>query len=94
LERLLQKIVFSGITSDIDYASDDDRCSGSAEDGTKYWLKGYYFMDESVLTHELTNSEINAILDPNSDEFKNYMNYVYDVSGKNATLYPDYLLNR
>jgi hypothetical protein len=35
-----------------------------------------------VATHELTNTELNAILDPTSDSYRDYLNFVYDVEGK------------
>jgi hypothetical protein len=35
-----------------------------------------------VATHELTNTELNAILDPTSDSYRDYLSFVYDVEGK------------
>lgn len=57
-----------------------DRCSGHDYDATKSWLEGYYFTDESVLTQTLTNQELTQVLDPSSEQYKNYINFVYDSS--------------
>ena len=46
--------------------------------GTKEWLRGFYFQDESIMAHELTNAQLAAILDPTSDSYR-------DLIGKSSS---------
>jgi hypothetical protein len=46
--------------------------------GTKYWLTGYHFEDDSVVAQDVTNAEFMNILNPQSDEYRDYFNFVYD----------------
>jgi hypothetical protein len=77
MERIFQKSVFSGIFSDMTYST-VDHCEGHSAESVKSWLKGYYLEDESVDTSTLTNAELIGILDPNSDKYRDYLNFVYD----------------
>lgn len=43
-------------------------------------------LDETIATEELTNVEINAMLDPTSDHFRDNFNFVYDVDGETLFL--------
>ena len=38
--------------------------------GTKEWLRGFYFQDASIMSHDLTNAQLAAILDPTSDSYR------------------------
>jgi hypothetical protein len=55
-------------------------CSGHLENGTKYWLKGLYFDDPDVDVSTLTNTELNEVLNPKGDLYRDYINFVYDDS--------------
>ena len=79
MERTFQKSVFSGIFTDMIYNT-SDKCSGHDSSESKYWLKGLYFVDETVGTHELSNEELTGILDPSSDQYRDLLNFVYDTS--------------
>lgn len=46
----------------------------------KYWLKGFYFADESVNTTSQTNAQLTMILDPTSDQYRDLINFVYDTA--------------
>jgi hypothetical protein len=80
VERMFQKVIFSNLTSDTDYTSTADRCSGHEKVGTKYWLTGFYFTNTSVVSEELTNVQINEILNPTTDQYRDLVNFVYDTS--------------
>jgi hypothetical protein len=77
MERIFQKSVFAGIFSDMVYST-VDHCEGHSAQSVKSWLNGYYFEDESVDTSTLTNAELIGILDPSSDKYRDYLNFVYD----------------
>ena len=79
MERTFQKAVFSGIFSDMKYDS-SDHCSGHNSMVGKYWLKGFYFADESVNTTSQTNAQLTMILDPTSDQYRDLINFVYDTA--------------
>jgi len=53
-------------------------CSGHAADATKSWLKGFYFVDESIQAETLTNAQLTAYLVPDSAEYRDLINFVYD----------------
>lgn len=55
-------------------------CSGHNAEEKKAWLDGYYFIDQSVITSDLTNSELTLILDPKSTQYRDMINFVYDVA--------------
>ena len=55
-------------------------CSGHDANGKKSWLKGLKFDDLSVDPSDLTNTELSAMLDPNSDHFRDWANFVYEDS--------------
>jgi hypothetical protein len=77
VERIFQKAMISGVSSDSDY-SFVGSCSGHGANSPKAWLKGFYLVNETVNTAELTNSQLTNILDPNSDEYRDLINFVYD----------------
>ena len=79
MERMFQKAVFAGIFTDMDYTS-SDHCSGHDSEIGKYWLKGFYFANETIAAIDLTNSELTAILDPTSHKYRDLINFVYDTS--------------
>lgn len=80
VERLMQRVLFANMTSDTKYSSMDDHCSGHSATGTKAWLKGFYLLDESIETQKLTNTDFAAILNPTTDEYRDLVNFVYDVT--------------
>lgn len=80
VERIMQKAIFSNVLTDSAYSSSDEHCSGHMNTGTKSWLEGFYFTDESVVVEELTNVEIGNILNPVTDEYRDYVNFVYDLA--------------
>lgn len=80
VERIMQKAIFSDVLTDTAYVSSDEHCSGHMNTGTKSWLKGFFFTDETVVVEELTNVEIGNILNPVTDEYRDYVNFVYDRS--------------
>ena len=79
VERIFQKSMLSGVTSDSDYTSLDN-CSGHIATSTKAWLKGFYLVNQTIDTATLTNSQLTNILDPNSDEYRDLINFVYDTA--------------
>ena len=79
MERTFQKSVFSGIFTDMIFKS-SDKCSGHDSSVIKFWLKGFYFIDESISAESLSNEELTEILDPTSDQYKDLINFVYDTS--------------
>lgn len=81
VERIMQLVYTEGLASDYiyDYLTPTNQdCSGHRADSTKFWLKGYYFMDETVDSSSLTNAELQNVLDPRSDEYGLYIPYIYD----------------
>lgn len=78
VERLMQKAVFENAFTDVTYSSDDQHCSGHMNQGTKYWLSGFYFSDESIAAESLTNVEIANILNPVTEQYRDLVNFVYD----------------
>jgi hypothetical protein len=81
VEKLYQKMNFESWLSDSSYvAFNDGACSGHDANGTKSWLDGLSFIDTSVDVKSLTNTEIMAILNPNSDSYRDYINFIYDHS--------------
>jgi hypothetical protein len=81
VERLFQKSVFSDIFTDMDYPmkeADGLPCSGDNSTSLKFWLNGFYFVDESIRADNLTNAELTNILVPTSDEYRDLINFVYD----------------
>jgi hypothetical protein len=59
---------------------------GYVVQGTKAWLAGFFFSDATISAQDLTNEDINTILNPTSDDYRNLVNFVYDVSGWNVCL--------
>lgn len=82
VERLMQKVIFSGITTDTAYDASTAHCSGHENMGTKAWLKGYYFVDKSIAAEEVTNVDLNTYLNPTTDEYRDNFNFVYDSDSK------------
>lgn len=80
VERLMQRVVFEDVLTDYTYPKQQGGCSGHISTGTKYWLKGFFFEDKSVNTYTLTNAALTSILVPTTDEYRDYINYVYDKS--------------
>jgi hypothetical protein len=79
VERLFQRVVFEGALTDGVYLnSKRNECSGHVDEGTKKWLDGFYFQDESVVASELTNVELSEILDPTGDKYRDYIDFVYE----------------
>ena len=70
----------AGVLSDTTYSDEEypQICSGHKSTSTKAWLAGFSFLDETVEAQGLTNSELSDILNPTSDEYRDYINYVYD----------------
>lgn len=79
VERLFQRAVFENMFSDMVYTdSETGYCSGHAADGTHAWLKGFYFVDETIKAEEVTNAQLTAYLVPDSNEYRDLVNFVYD----------------
>jgi hypothetical protein len=79
VERLYQTAAFAGTFSDMAYASKADvPCPGHAPDTLKPWLEGLGFAEPSVQAETLTTAELTYILDPQSDEYRDLIKYVYD----------------
>eukprot|EP01035_Chromulina_nebulosa_P020437 gene20437-26519_t len=78
VERIMQKIYIEGILTDYLYAEPLSECSGHIETGTKDWLEGYTFQDESIAVHKLTNVELAEYLNPLSDKYRDQVDFVYD----------------
>ena len=79
MERTFQKSVFAGLFSDMTYDA-YDKCSGHDYSTAKSWLDGYYFIDETIKPQTLSNELLTAVLNPTSDEYRNYVNFVYDTA--------------
>lgn len=79
VERIFQKSLLSGVTSDRKFESNNS-CSGHRSTGTKDWLRGFFFVNETVDAASLTNTELTNILDPDSDEYRDLVNFVYDTA--------------
>eukprot|EP01034_Spumella_vulgaris_P023523 gene23523-29747_t len=80
-DRLFQRTMFEDATSDKIYATSggsNSKCQGHDADESVFWLKGFYFEDSSVVSHELTHRELFAVLDPTSDLYGTHMSFVYD----------------
>ena len=78
MERTFQKSVYEGIFSDMDFTK-ISHCSGHNFDSTKDWLNGFYFSDENIIASELTNAQLTAALSPTSDEYRDLINFIYDI---------------
>ena len=52
--------------------------------GTKYWLTGFFFSDETVAVEQLTNEELSQVLTPTTELYRDYVNFVYDSEGIDA----------
>jgi hypothetical protein len=79
VERLFQFTVFNGWLTDYEYTT-EAVCTGHVALGTKQWLEGYYFNDESIRAEELTNKDLIEILHPQGDKYRELINFVYDTS--------------
>jgi hypothetical protein len=79
VERLFQRIVFEDVMTDMTYTTADG-CSGHDAGSPKAWLRGFYFQDPSVVAEDLTNTQLTEILDPNSDGYRDLINFVYDTA--------------
>jgi hypothetical protein len=79
VERLFQFTIFNDWLSDYEYDTDSE-CTGHMKDGVKAWLKGYYFNDETIAAETLTNEDLIAILHPQKSQYRDLLNFVYDVS--------------
>jgi hypothetical protein len=77
MERLFQRSVFGNKLRDMSYTS-TSACSGHDYAAPKTWLDGFFFSDESVVAQKVNNAELTAILDPRSDKYRDYINFVYD----------------
>ena len=84
VERLFQRAVFRQIISNSKYDDNGNTCSGHSTTDTKDWLEGYYFMDETVDSSSLTNSEIASILNPLTSEYRDLIPFHYDHSNWNT----------
>jgi urocanate hydratase len=82
VERLLQKVIFENVSSDLVYDSTTAHCSGHYNTGTKYWLAGYSFEDPTIVAQDVTNVEFTKYMDPTTDYYRDLFNFVYDSSGK------------
>jgi hypothetical protein len=80
LERLYQKLVFENYLSDSEYVDAHESCSGHMALGTKQWLEGYLFADETIAAETLSNKDLLSILDPSTESFRDKSNFVYDHS--------------
>jgi hypothetical protein len=80
VEKVFQKIVFEDWLEDWDYPSVKSECSGHEYNGTKYWLNSFSFNDDTIDAAEITNAQFLEYLSPNSDFYKNNINFVYDHS--------------
>ena len=81
VERLFQRVVFDKVLTNLNYVSSvRGTCSGHDANGKKTWLKGLKFDDLSIDPSDLTNTELSAMLDPNSDHFRDWANFVYEDS--------------
>jgi hypothetical protein len=76
MERLFQRSVFGNKLRDMSYTS-TSACSGHDSSAPKTWLDGF-FSDESVNAQKVSNAELTAILEPRSDKYRDYINFVYD----------------
>jgi hypothetical protein len=77
VERIFQKATLSGVSSDSDFTF-VGTCSGHGANSPKAWLKGFYLVNDTINSAELTNSQLTNILNPNSVEYRNLINFVYD----------------
>jgi len=83
IERLFQRIVFENILSSKEYGlynGRNDQCSGHSLTGKKSWLQGFYFDGAGTDASQYTNVELTEILDPTTEKYRDYINYVYDDS--------------
>ena len=83
IERLFQRIVFENILSSKEYGlynGRSDQCSGHSLTGKKAWLQGFYFDGAGTDASQYTNVELTEILDPTTEKYRDYINYVYDDS--------------
>ena len=79
MEKLYQKMREQDFFSSTEYYRvDDHSCSGHNADGKKYWLTGYYMLNESIDASEVTNAEWVDYLNPMSDLYADNFKFVYD----------------
>ena len=79
VDRLFQRVSFSGVLSDKVYKTSKRSvgCSGHETTGTKRWLKGLFVEDSTIDLSMLTNQQLAEILDPTTDVFRELQNSVY-----------------
>lgn len=53
-------------------------CSGHDFDAPKTWLEGFYFSDETIVAQKVSNAQLTAFLNPSSEKYRDYINFVYD----------------
>lgn len=92
MELLLQRIALAGYlpaSSDATSSSSSIRyiftqsatCSGHNPDSNPYWLRGYKLHDSNRTdASTFTNAELVSMLDPDSEDYWEYIPYVYDSS--------------
>jgi hypothetical protein len=76
---MFQKAIFADMFEETVYNT-VSHCSGHNAEEPKAWLAGYHFIDQAIVPSELTNSELTLILDPKSNEYRDLINFVYDVA--------------
>ena len=79
MERTFQKAVLAGLFTDMIYDT-NNHCSGHNYNSTKYWLKGFYFPNETISAELLTNEELTIMLDPSTAEYPYVTNFIYDTA--------------
>jgi hypothetical protein len=79
VDRLFQRVSFSGVLSDKVYKTSKRSigCSGHETTGSKRWLKGLFLDDSSIDTSMLTNQQLAEILDPTTDAFRDLQSSIY-----------------
>ena len=79
VDRLFQRVSFSGVLSDKVYKTSKRSigCSGHETTGSKRWLKGLFLDDSSIDVSMLTNQQLAEILDPTTDAFRDLQGSLY-----------------
>jgi hypothetical protein len=81
VDRLFQRVLLANVFTDGIYKNQGrgGKCSGHDADGKKKWLDGLILGDGTDAS-DYINTDLHAMLDPSSDQFRDLMDSVYEDS--------------
>ncbi len=77
VQRFWQTLHYEQVFSDYSFST-TNVCSGHSAEGVLGWLDGYYFSNPSIKTANIQQHELMEMLDPTSDAYRDFFNYVYE----------------